>query len=495
MPGALDDDDRLDRGGALGEPGELARVPDGFQVHDDDGGLRVVVPVLEEVVAGDVGAVAGGDEGGDPRERGRAPVQSGQQRDADGAGLGEQPHLPGGRHLGRQRGVEPDAGGGVDEAEGVGADDAHAVRAGLPDQFALAVAALGATLGVPGGEDDEALHAVLPAVGDDGGHLLGGDRHNGQGDGLLDVAYRAVGGHALRAQPRGARREGPVDRVRTAGEAALQDVAQGGAAHAAGLAAGADDGDRPGGEQPLHGAGLRALLAGALDGEGLVGGLQVEFEADDAVLEGALLGVPGVREDLDHLGVGGQHLGGEPADGALAGDGRDVFQEGGGDAAALVRVLDEEGHLGLVGGGGGGHSARVDAVVADGGDELVPDRGGESDPVDVVVVGEAVDVAVGQARVGGEEAVVLRLVRHLLVEADQALRVGFGDGPDLRRAAVAQHDIGFPVGRVRGVLRRRVHGASVRPGTDRTSARVHRWVGESGEGGPAGARRAREHSG
>ncbi|CAM5711122.1 hypothetical protein STENM223S_09321 [Streptomyces tendae] len=105
----------------------------------------------------------------------------------------------------------------------------------------------------------------------------------------------------------------------------------------------------PGGEQPLHRPGLGALLARVLHGQGAVGGFETELQADHAVLEAALLGVPGVDEHLDHLGVGGQHLGGEPADVALAGDRGDVLQQRGGDAPALVGVLHQEGDLGLVG--------------------------------------------------------------------------------------------------------------------------------------------------
>ena len=169
-------------------------------------------------------------------------------------------------------------------------------------------------------------------------------------------------------------------------------------------------------------------------------------------------GVPGVREHLDHLVVGGQHLGGEAADAALAGDGGDVFEEGGGDTAALVGVLHEEGDLGLVGGSGRGQSVGADAVVAYGGDELAAHRGREPHPVHEVVVGEAVDVLGGQARVRREEAVVLRLVRDLLVEADQALGVVDGDGPDACGAAVAQHHVGLPVGGVLVPVRRGLHG-------------------------------------
>lgn len=190
--------------------------------------------------------------------------------------------------------------------------------------------------------------------------------------------------------------EGAVHRVDAAGEARAEEVAQDGTADAAGVAARADDGDGAGGEQPLHGLGLGALFTGALDGEGLGGGFEVQGEVDGAVLEAAPLGVARVPEHLDHLGVGGQHLGGEAPDPALAGDGRDVFEQGGGHAPALVGVLHEEGDLGLVGGGRGGAAGRVDPVVADGGDELAAHRDGQAHPVDVVVMGEAVDVLGGE---------------------------------------------------------------------------------------------------
>lgn len=186
---------------------------------------------------------------------------------------------------------------------------------------------------------------------------------------------------------------------------------------------------------------------------------------DGAVLEAALLGVAGVPEHLDHLGVGGQHLCGEAPDAAFAGDRRDVFEQGRGHAPALVGVLDEEGDLGLVGGGRGGAAGRVDPVVADGGDELAAHRDGQTHPVDVVVMGEAVDVLGGEPGVGREEAVVLRLVGNLLVEADQALGVIRGDRPDPRGAAVAEHHVRLPVigvGVMRTLLRRGLHEESLR---------------------------------
>ncbi|CAO0829778.1 hypothetical protein SMICM17S_08249 [Streptomyces microflavus] len=444
VPGALHHDDGLHGGGAAGEAGELAGVAEGFEVEEGDVGVLVLERVLEEVVAGDVGPVARRDERGEARA---APVEAGEEGDADRAGLGEQADPATGGRLGGEGGVQPDGLGGVDDAEGVRADDPHAVRAGLADQFALELTAGGAPLGIAGGEDDEALDAVLAAVRDGFGDPVGGDRDDGEVDLLVDLAERAVGGDAVEGGE--ALVEGAVHRVGAAGEAGGEEVAQDRAAHSPGRAAGADHRDGAGGEQALHRAGLGTLLAAALDGERLLGGFEVEGEVDGAVLEAALLGVAGVPEHLDHLVVGGEHLGGEAPDPPLAGDGCDVFEQRRGDAAALVGVLDEEGDLGLVGGGGGWPALLVDAVEADGTDELAADRDGQSHPVDVVVMGEAVHVPVGKAGVRCEEPVVLRLVGHLLVEADQPLGIVRGDRPDACGAAVTEHHVRFPVVGVR----------------------------------------------
>lgn len=481
VPGALDDDDRLDGGGAAGEPGELPGVADRLQVEEDDVGPGVVVPVLEEVVAGDVGAIAGRDERGEP---GAAAVQSCEQGDPDGAGLGEEPDPPGGRHLGGEGGVEADLGGGVDDPEGVGADDPHPVRAGLPHELALPLPAGGPALGVTGGEDDQPLDAVLAAVRDDLRHPFGGDGDDRQVDGFPDGGDGGVRGDAVEldgfGRPAGLT-ERRVDRVHASGEPGPQQVAEHGPADPARCAPGSDDGDGPGGEEALDGARLGPLLPRALDGEGPVGGFEVEVEPYGPVLEAALLGVARVGEDLDHLGVGGEHLGGEAPDVPLARDRRDVFEQRGRDAPPLVGVLDEEGDLGLVGGGGGGQPPVVDPVVAHGRDELAADGRRESDPVHEVVVREAVDVLGGEPGVGGEEAVVLRLVRDLLVEADEPVGVVGGDRPDARRATVAEHHIRFPVVGVvvLRLVRRALHGVSLRPRHGR------------GTGRAAGVRRAR----
>lgn len=304
---------------------------------------------------------------------------------------------------------------------------------------------------------------MFAALGDHGGHRIGRYRDHGHVDRALDLPDRAVRGHPVDLVA--AVREGVVDRVQRTPVPGVPDVAEDAAADTAGRAADADDGDGAGGEQPPYRVGLGALLPGPLHGHRAVGGFEAELQPDDAVLEAALLGVPGVGEHLDHLAVGGQHLGGEAPDAALAGDGRDVLQQRGGDPPALMGVLHQEGDLRLIGGSGGGHAIGADAVVAYGGDELAADGGGEPHPVHEVVVCEAVHVLGGEPGVRREEAVVLRLVGHLLVEADETVGVVGGDGPDARGPAVAQHHVRLPVG---GVLlpvlpvRRGLHGPRVR---------------------------------
>ena len=72
---------------------------------------------------------------------------------------------------------------------------------------------------------------------------------------------------------------------------------------------------------------------------------------------------------------------------ALASGLGQVLEQELGDAAALVAVLHEEGHLGLV---------VADDVVAADGDHLLLQDQDEGDSVDVVDVGEPAHVALGE---------------------------------------------------------------------------------------------------
>ena len=258
------------------------------------------------------------------------------------------------------------------------------------------------------------------------------------------VAHRRVGP----ASPQ--RAHVGVDRVDPPGEAGVDEPVEQLAADRVLAPARADDRDGARVEHAAHAERLGAVLARHRDGLGLVGGLDVEADLDDAVLDVPGDVVAGVGEDREHLAVLREHLRGEAADAHLARDRGEVLEEHRPDALALVEVADVEGDLG---------AARVDPVVAPDPDDLLAHRHDERDPVDVVDVGEPVHVGVAEPAQRREEAQVDRLLGLRRVEAVDAGGVGGPDRPDVGDGAVAQDDVGLPP---RGVPRRQrlvLHGA------------------------------------
>ena len=136
-------------------------------------------------------------------------------------------------------------------------------------------------------------------------------------------------------------------------------------------------------------------------------------------------------------------------------------------AAALVSVLDEEGHLGVVGVGV--------AVVAADADDLVAEQDDEGHSVVVVDVREAVQVLLRQPLQRTEEPEVPGLVAAALHQPDQAVGVLGADGVQVHRAAVGGDDVGLPVRRgCRWCIRGGPGGLlshGDRPGRGRTAGR------------------------
>ena len=201
---------------------------------------RVVGPVLEEVVRRDVRAVAERDEGGDPE-----PPRGGvaEQREPERAGLRRQREAAPPRvDLAEQR-VQVDRRVGVDEADAVRPDEAHAAGPRRREQRLLALAALGLVGVREAGRDDE--HAAGARVGglDDRVEHLGrrdGHEHElGRVGELADRRHRADRGHDPAAA---------THRRRHAGEPARDDRPQQLAADAALARRGADDSDGRGRE-------------------------------------------------------------------------------------------------------------------------------------------------------------------------------------------------------------------------------------------------------
>ena len=424
-----DRDDRLAAGDAAGDAGELARVADRLEVEQHDLGGVVLLPVLQEVVARHVGAVAGADE---RREAEAAVVDLLEDRRAEGSRLAEEARPAARGHHRREGRVERHGRVGVDDAERVGADQPQPVGARQPDEPALPQPALLAGLGEARGDHDEAVDALGRAVEDDVVHRLGRHGHDGHVDvagDLRDGGVRRQAGHRVGAR---------VDGVDPSGEVAHHQVAHQRPADGVLAPAGADDGHGPGVEELLDRRRLGAVLALLHDADGRVGRVDVEDQRHHAVVVLAGDVVARVAERADHRVVVGEDVGHEPLDAALATGLREVLEQELADAAALVLVLHEERDL---------RDARLHDVVPADRDHLAADGEDERHPVGVVDLREPRDVLLGQRRHRREEAVVLRLLRHPRVELDEQLRVIGPDRPDVGDAAVAQQHVGLPVAR------------------------------------------------
>ena len=116
--------------------------------------LRILGPVLNEVVAGDVGLVADGDERREADAERARVVEDGQ---AEGAALARHGHVAGRRKDRRERRVHAHGGIGVDHAHAVRADHAHAGGADLLQQRAARASRPSAPVSrEAGGDDDDA---------------------------------------------------------------------------------------------------------------------------------------------------------------------------------------------------------------------------------------------------------------------------------------------------------------------------------------------------
>ena len=154
----------LRRDTPAGEHREAPRVAEALHVERDDRHALVVLPPLEQVVRGDVGAVAERDEA---RHAEPAAHRLAEQPDAEGAGLRGDRQPPGRRLDLAHRRVQRNGGIGVDEAEAVGADEPDAVVATEVEQLLLAPAALLVALGEAGRDDDQRADAGARRVAGD----------------------------------------------------------------------------------------------------------------------------------------------------------------------------------------------------------------------------------------------------------------------------------------------------------------------------------------
>ncbi len=374
---ALDRDDRLVARDATREARELARVPERLEIEEDHIGVGVLVPVLEEVIAADVGLVPEGHEGRDPEAELR---RASEQRDAEAARLRREADSPGDREKRRERRVHGDRGVRVDHAHAVRPDHAHAVSARGLDQLVLGRPCAASTSAKPAEITTSPCTCFRTQSSTTAATLAAGTHTTARSTGpgtastvgyactpATDVAFGLTGCTGPQKSPASRSRSTPLPivPVRRLAPTTAMDV-----------------GERMRATERA----FRHLLALALRADRGTGRLDVERDLDDATVGGLVDLEPGVGEDFEHPRVAHHRHGDEAPDAVLAGDRGEVLEHHRAEPAALLLVLDRERHLGLVGG-----SAR--AHVARGRDDRVSELGDDGEPPVVVDVGQLLEVA------------------------------------------------------------------------------------------------------
>ena len=341
----------------------------------------------------------------------------------------EKPMLPAGRRAGGEGRVQARPGDG--DAEAVGPDQPRSVGADEREQLLLPLHAFAADLGEAGGDHDEGANALAQRLLRRPENRGARQGDHGEIDRIGDLLDRAVGADA------GDRLAVAVDRVGGAGEVAGEDVAEQLAADRAAPLGGADDGDAPGLEERLERGDDRLVVA-------RVDVLAVALRRRDRELHLhlAALELAGQLEacrleDAEHGPVVRQHVGDEALDPDLGRARRELLEQPGADAAALMLVGDGEGRLGELG------VAQAD-VVRDGDDPLavlVDERAQERPALLPVRLDERLDEPRAELR-EAVEAQVEAPLRQPAEEGQQGVGVVAAGRAKPQRAAVAEDDVG-----------------------------------------------------
>ena len=214
-PSGLHRDDRLRPRDAPRDARKLARVAEGLEVQQHDVGVRILFPVLEQVVRRDIRLVADGHEGREPEALFGCPLQQGEPECAT---LRREADLAGWKRTRTERGIESNVGHG--DAETVRAEQPGSMRANQLEQQILARFTFGTDLGKACRDDAESSDACGERLFCRLEHRGAGQAHHCEIDGFSDLGDAPVSMNACNWLAR------PVDRIGDPPKLAAQHVAE-----------------------------------------------------------------------------------------------------------------------------------------------------------------------------------------------------------------------------------------------------------------------------
>ena len=338
-PPGFDRDDRLGSAHAPRDLAELARIAEALEVQQDDRGVRVLRPVLDQIVARHVGLVADRDEARDPDVE---PARVVENRQAERPALRRHRDAPGWRVDGGERRVQRVRRIGVQQPHAVGPDQPAPRAADLGQEGGFALPAFRSRLPEAGADDADAAHALREAIVHGGEHVRRRHSDDREIDRLRDVADARPGAQPLDLLGRGMHGDDG------AGEAAGNEVVEDLRADLPAGTIGADDRHTGRLEERLHRRRGRVLRPLGRLGDEARRRLEANRDLHDAACLAGRHREAAVGEHVQHPTVTREHRGIEGADTPTPRDLRQLLEHARANAAPLQSVGDRKRDFGTI---------------------------------------------------------------------------------------------------------------------------------------------------
>ncbi len=335
-PSGFHGNDRFLSAHTAGNLRELLRVPETLEIQQDDRRLRILGPVLNQVVAGHVRLVAHRHEAGDSNTQLLGIVEN---RQPECAALRRHRHVSARRVHRRERGVQLNVRIGIEEAHAVRADQATPCPPHRVDECRFTGAAGGIALAEAGADDADCADALHDAVIDSSKDLVCRNHDHRQIDGTGNITDAPICGQP--GDLAGAR----VYRNDRSGESCGPKVVENLRSDLAARPVRTDDSHHARLEERPHRCDRGDLRShGHLLGE-RIGHCKRQRDTACPAREPNRFGETGMSKDIQHLAVHGEDVGIKRVDTRLSGNPGELLEQTRPDAMTLNGVGHSKGHL------------------------------------------------------------------------------------------------------------------------------------------------------
>jgi hypothetical protein len=208
-PAGLHDYDRLVPRHPPGDPGESAGIRNRLEVGENDIGLRIIIPIEQQIVRSQVDRVADRYEAAHAE---RGSIEHGERGKPKAPRLRDKCHAAGRGEGGAEGRVEPGLGTAVEQPHAVRPDESDPGGSGSVPQVLLEVPPLCTDLGESGRDHTHSVYPEAPRLVDNASHERRWHGHDHEVWPLRTCRQVRTGGYTLHGLMVGVHRiQGPVE--------------------------------------------------------------------------------------------------------------------------------------------------------------------------------------------------------------------------------------------------------------------------------------------